>query len=284
MKITDPNIQFVIKKTGCDGIGNVLKGFITIFSVNPNSKIECNPQYKLGVYDTVLAPQHIFHPTTTDEVNYMYTSRFLVLKDEEDFQPHINVYENREGTIGHISGCPKYNYLFSDKHLIDKNYNPDRVSNIVKKRIFKTIYNIEFLPIIYQKTNDILMNFNGKTVLGVSIRTWKCFHEKNIRRIYNPDTHIQKIKEVLELHPEINQIVMSYDNHYYEHEYNAFLKSLNIPVFVLRKNDDVNELQFSFIKMMVLSKSKCYIGNRNSTFSELVWWFSECTTKCYTVF
>ena len=103
----DPNIQFVIRKTYYDGLGNVMKGFITAFSVNPNTKIECNPTYKFGVYDTVLDSQHIFDPDTNDKVFYMYTSRMLVLAEEEGVQEHIKNYENREGSIGHISGCPE---------------------------------------------------------------------------------------------------------------------------------------------------------------------------------
>ena len=131
--------------------------------------------------------------------------------------------------------------------------------------------------------NEILLGL-GKNTLGISIRTWQCFHEANIRRAYSPYVYIDKIKEVLEVNPEIDYLIVSYDNHDYEREYIDFLNSLGIPFKILHKSENLNELQFAFIKMLTLSKSKYYIGQRNSAFSELVWWFSDCTTRCYNVF
>jgi len=59
--IEDPNIEFVIKKPICDGIGNVLKSYITALSANENSTIDCNSDYVFGIYNTVLDDKHIYH-------------------------------------------------------------------------------------------------------------------------------------------------------------------------------------------------------------------------------
>jgi hypothetical protein len=44
-----------------DGIGNVLKGFITASGISNNVVIECNPTYMYGNYDTILDDRHIFN-------------------------------------------------------------------------------------------------------------------------------------------------------------------------------------------------------------------------------
>jgi SpoVK/Ycf46/Vps4 family AAA+-type ATPase len=49
------------------GIGNTLKGFISGLTVNPNTKIECNPNYILGNFDTILDQKYIL--TEIDKQN-----------------------------------------------------------------------------------------------------------------------------------------------------------------------------------------------------------------------
>jgi hypothetical protein len=278
------NVVFVIKKNSCDGIGNIFKSFITAYSCNPNSHIECNSQYALGVYNTVLAPKHIYDPSIENfndkEIAYMYTSRLLVLSEEDNEQKHIFMHENNE-----VNGCGnlKYNYLYSFKCLIDYNYDNNNICNRVKNRILSTIHNIEFLPIINEKVNYNFSFFNNKNMLGISIRTWKCFHEKGIQRPYNSVEYKNKINNIINNH-SIEGIVISFDNHNVETEYMDFLSKYDLPIWVLRKSNDINELQHCVIKMLTLSKCNYFIGNRISTFSELVYWFSDCNINCHNVF
>jgi hypothetical protein len=277
--ITDPDIQFVIKKPICDGIGNVIKSFITAYSVNDNSKIDCNSEYLLGVYDTVLDERHIYKENPNITPKYMYTSRLLVLPEEENEQAHIFSAENYE-----VNGCGNndYNYLYSFQRLIDYNYDPDRICERVKQRIIGTIEKIRFLPFIENLVLENIKNISENT-LAISIRTWKCFHETNINREYSPDIYKEKISDViLSVNPD--KIIISFDNHNYEEEYISFLNSFNIPIFVLNKETDTNELQHAFIKMLSLSNCRYFIGNRVSTFSELVWWFSKCQIKVFPLF
>jgi len=53
---------------------------------------------------------------------------------------------------------------------------------------------------------------------------------------------------------------------------------------VLDKSDSMNDIQYAIIKALTLSHCNYFIGNRISTFSELVFWFSKFHTKVYTVF
>jgi hypothetical protein len=277
--ITDPDIQFVIKKPICDGIGNVIKSFITAYSVNANSKIDCNSDYLLGVYDTVLDERHIYKENPNITPKYMYTSRLLVLPEEENEQQHIFSAENYE-----VNGCGNndYNYLYSFQRLIDYNYDPDRICERVKKRIIGAIEKIKFLPFIENKVLENIKNISENS-LAISIRTWKCFHETNINREYNSEVYKEKIRDViLALNPD--KILISFDNHDYEEEYISFLNSFNIPIVILNKETDTNDLQHAFIKMLSLSSCRYFIGNRISTFSELVWWFSKCQIKVFPLF
>ncbi len=278
------NVVFVIKKNSCDGIGNIFKSFITAYSCNPNSRIECNPNYALGVYNTVLAPQHIYDVETEDytgkEIAYMYTSRLLVLDGEDNEQQHIFMPENHE-----VNGCGnlKYNYLYSFKCLIDYNYDNNRVCERVRQRILNTIHNIEFLPDITERVERNHCMFAGLNILGISVRTWKCFHERGIQRPYNSLEYKNMIKNVVN-NCGIQGFVVSFDNHNVETEYMDFLSNYDLPMWILRKEDGVNELQHCVIKMLTLSKCNYFIGNRISTFSELVYWFSDCNVKCFNVF
>jgi len=277
--ITDPDIQFVIKKPICDGIGNVIKSFITAYSVNANSKIDCNSDYLLGVYDTVLDERHIYKENPNITPKYMYTSRLLVLPEEENEQQHIFSAENYE-----VNGCGNndYNYLYSFQRLIDYNYDPDRICERVKKRIIGAIEKIKFLPFIENKVLENIKTISENT-LAISIRTWKCFHETNINREYNSEVYKEKIRDViLAVNPD--KILISFDNHDYEEEYISFLNSFNIPIVILNKETDTNDLQHAFIKMLSLSSCRYFIGNRISTFSELVWWFSKCQIKVFPLF
>ena len=279
----DPNVQFVIKKPLCDGIGNVIKSFITGYSVYNNTKIDCNKNFVFGDYSSVLEDEHIFdendnlYPNRI--VEYMYTSRLLVLSSEDDEQHHIFMDENNE-----VNGCGnnKYNYLYSFKCLIDYNYDPNRVCNKVKNRILTTIDKIKFKPIIIEKVLETTKTINKKT-LGISVRTWNCFHEHNINRPYHFETYKNQIIDVIN-NNSIENIVISFDNHNVEEEYIQFLSTYNIPIQILRKKEDVNELQNSIIKMLTLSNCGYFIGNRISTFSELVFWFSKCNIKCFNIF
>jgi hypothetical protein len=274
-------VHYVIKKPICDGIGNVMKSFITAYSVNEYTTIDCNRDFVFGNYDTVLDPRHIYVYNDADTVEFMYTSRLLVLKDEEDEQQHIFSEENAE-----VNGCGNNNcnHHYSFRRLIDYNYRPELLCDKLKERIWRTIDNITFHPTILNALGG-----NGKHLtsnsLAISVRTWTSFHETNIHRPYSVETYKEMISRVLTSYPEIDKIVLSLDNDSVKQEYiDLISKMTSVPIFVLSQSDDINPLQFAIIKMLTLSKCKYFIGNRISTFSELVFWFSKCNIQCFPLF
>ena len=268
--------QLVVKKTGCDGIGNVLKGFISALSINPNTVIECNPNYMFGLYDTILEDKHIYKGGGGD---YVYTCRLLVLKGEEGEQEHIhNEFRGFDGI-----GNSKFHDFYSRK-LIDWNYDSGKISEQVKERVFRIIDTISFKKIVLDHVESVVNKFVDKKVLGVSVRTWKCKHENNINRAYSFDVYKEKINQVLAAHPEINQIILSVDNDSVIGEYLNYFKDRGIDCFVLMKSEGLNEIQNAISKALILSKSDYFIGNRISTFSELVFWFGKHKAQVYTVY
>jgi len=289
----DPNVRFVVRKTACDGIGNVFKCFITGLSANPNTMIECNPDYIFGNYDSVLDRKHIFREGSQQQEQdgpkmrneYIYTSRLLVLAEEESHQSHIFSDENREfnGT-----GNMAYNFLYSPNVLIDYNYDPNRICDKVKRRIISVIQTIQFSLTIVDRVyrNVCFMAPSGKR-LGISVRTWSSFHEHGIERPYNYETYANKILEVLNEVPDIQTIVLSFDNHSVEKQYLDLVEQFRKRVIVLRRDDDdicMNPLQHSVVKMLSLARCEYFICNRISTFSELVFWFGGCKAKVFPLF
>ena len=250
---------FKITKSSVDGIGNVLKGFISAYSINDNTKIECSDAM-MGRYDTVLNKKHIYVPAAHEP---FYTCRFLVLKNEEMDQLTI------VNEFPHLDGCGNRNldYLFSFKSAIDWNYDITLVSPRIVSRILDTINRIEFLPMIMDQVNNIKMIHPS---LAISVRTWTSKHEHDIHRSYDFETYKNAIVKVMD---QFNTIVVSLDNDHVKNDYVKLLQNKNV-IFI--NNEHVNELQNAAIKMLILSKCNTLIANRISTFSELVFWFSQC--------
>lgn len=260
---------WVITKTSCDGIGNVMKGFLSAFSVNPDTKIECNPDYTLGKYDTVLDSRHIYQD---GEYEPFYTCRLLVLRDEEDEQE--NIYNEFQYTNG--CGNSNLNHHYSFTKLIDWNYDVSRISTRVKERILGAIDKVVFQPHILDSVNEYVSQFRPGKTLGISVRTWKANHERNIDRPYDFQTYAEAIRQHL---PSVSTIVLSVDNEDVLPEYLELLHDRH--VILLRHN---NETQNAFVKMLTLAKCDVFVGNRISTFSELVFWFSRCCIQVTPVF
>jgi len=278
------DITVVIEKTNHDGIGNVLKGFISCYSVHENTVIECNPDYVYGNYDSILDDKHIYKYDPLVKHEYAYTSRLVVTREEEinGQQNIVNEYTQTNGCGNHLLNCQ-----FFSNYVVDYNYNPDLLIDLLKYRVWNTIDKIQFNPIIHDeilKTCNIIP-FKTENVLGISIRTWKCHHELNvvIERKYDAELYKSTITSVIINNPKIDTIILSVDNPDYITEYSNFLLDFNKKVLLLTKPSHINELQFALIKAKVLSKCNFFIGSRISTFSELVFWFSKCKIKVFPI-
>jgi hypothetical protein len=282
------NIIFRVHIPNGAGIGNTLKGFISGLTVNPNTKLECNPHYLLGNFDTVLDETYIFIPGKYNDNSYVVepfsSCRWLILKDEESIQQDLP-YEYSNYNAVDLNN-PKYSVLFTPKVTIDHYYDRGLIHDKVYNRFMTVIQSIRFKPIIYDELKQY--KIIAETSLGISVRTWTASHEYNIQRKYNPELYKNAIVQTLSEQTQINTIVLSIDNDSVglEQQYTGFLQANypHINIVIYRECEhDVNHLQYVIIKMLLLSKCGSFIGNRISTFSELVFWFSGCGQKVITV-
>lgn len=271
------NIIFKVHIQFGAGIGNTLKGFISGLTVNPNTKIECNSNYILGNFDTILDQKYIL--TEIDIQNNIIepfsSCRWLILKEEESIQIDLP-YEYSNYNAVDLNN-PKYTHLFTPKVTIDHNYDRSLIHDNVYNRFMKIIRSISFQPIIYSEVNKYENKYkiDFETSLGISVRTWTASHEYNINRPYSFDIYKKAITEVLSNNPQIKTIVLSLDNERIEPEYIELLQKYDVNINIYRETD-MNHLQYIIIKMLLLSKCGHLICNRISTFSELVFWFGEC--------
>jgi len=274
--------QIVIRKSYIDGIGNVFKAFISALGLQDNVVVECNNNFMYGKYDTILDDKFIFKNSGEIKNEYFYTSRLLVQKSEEDIQQ--NIPNEFNGT----DGCQNrnLNHLFSFSKLIDSNYDPGKICDVIKNRVFASIDKIIFKDIIINEFNEhkkIMINKPCDN-LAISVRTWKASHEHNINRPYHFDVYKNKIVELLEKNKNIKNVILSIDNDSYLNDYIELFKTHDVTLNVLSRKEYLNELQFSIIKILLLSRCQYLIANRISTFSELIFWFSKCAIKVSPLF
>lgn len=271
-------MQYVITKTSIDGIGNVMKGLISALSINNNSVIECNPEFLYGKYNTALSAKHIYVPNS-EPYEPFYTWRFLLLKDETKGQKNI--------TTEHccIVGCgnTKINSYYDLTTFIDGNYDIEAIKPEIRIRICNIIKSIEFLPIITQKVESLLTQFNIGGVLGVSVRTWQASHEKNVKREYSESIYKTTIENHIK-NENIKTVLLCADRLDVLEEYESFMRKFPVKTIALRKQPELNMTQYAFIQMLALSKCDYLIVSRRSTFTELAWWFGLCHAKVIPLF
>lgn len=259
-----------------DGLGNKLKAFIGSLSINKNTKIQSSDQIPYSRFSSIFPREYIHDQNEEPEYLPYYTSRFPVLKSEEDEQEDlINEFSS------HYFDAGKLNYLFSQKH-IDWYYDKKRLSPALINRILNAIHSLHFLPHIYEQVEKQAV-FTGIT-LAVGIRTWKALHEHNIDRPYNSSIYQNKITSVLEQHPEIENIFVTIDNDQFIGEYMAYFKTLHQKIYYFKRLSRFCDVEDALIQVLISSKCQYLIGNRISSFTELIWWFSYLNIQVDTVF
>lgn len=255
------------------GIGNTLKGFISGLTINENTKIECNISYILGNFDTILEDQYILknEDYSKYQIEPFSSCRWLILKSEENLQEDLP-YEYSDYNNIDLNN-EKYKYLFTAKVTIDHHFKKELLCVQVINRFLNTIKKIKFKNIIYEEINKYNFNFNN--TLGISVRTWKSIHENNIDRKYNFNEYENAITDILSKNININTIFISFDNDNVKNDYFRLFNKFNNLKIITYYNEKLNYIQNIIIKIFLLSKCGHFICNRISTYSELVFWFSE---------
>lgn len=281
------NYQLIIRDYQLDklGIGNVLKCLISALSINDETFIQCYPDYRYGAYDTILHPRFLFDPSKPahKEQVTVRTCRIMLMYYEDEYQDDL---PNEEKTLDPIH--PNlFHWYFSKSKRIDWHYDLEKIHPKVRARVHHIIDKIVFTDAVYAAVKDWTSLFpsTGST-LGLSVRTWKSYHEQNIERPYSAEVYREKMAEVIRLHPDIRTFVVSVDHEDVVGEYMTYLTKTypTCSFIVLQHPSSLNPIQYAIVKALTLAECTYFIGNRMSTFTELVFWFGKCRPKVYTVY
>jgi hypothetical protein len=162
------------------------------------------------------------------------------------------------------------------EYSLDFKYNNIPIN--IKNEYLNIIINIKFknkyINIInnFIKINNINNNF-----LSVHIRTWKMFgsiddnRADNFRYNYfknNIEKFIQNINN-----SKYNNIFITTDN---KSEIEFILKNINKNIIFFEKENNLLDIEYDFINLLIFSKGNELIGSFISTFTEVGWWYSNC--------
>ena len=264
-------MRLVVPVYDTNGIGNSLKSFISGLSISDDTKIVNNPRSALGDFSSVLEEWFIFD-NNGDRI-FFDTWRFLVLKSEESEQPNLPNDQSHETGIHPFT--QKALPIFSEVSKIDLYYDRSLIHDRVYNRIMRAIDKIQWRATVLDEVARVHSTF-VYPMCGVSVRTWKAAHEKNIRRPYDPHVYKDAIRKAMATDcPQ--RFFVSYDNEEAAKDYDDCFQASRLITYPRRP--DINETQHAVIKMLLLSKCNIFICNRQSTYSELAFWFSRCTQK-----
>jgi len=201
---------------------------------------------------------------------------------EEAYQEDL---PNEETVISPIHPT-LFHWYFSKKKRIDWHYDPLKVHPLVRARIFSAMDKIRWKPILWETVETWHTAFASRVSLGISVRTWTAPHEQHIQRAYRAEVYFEAIAKAVKEHPEIQTFVLSVDQVSHLGDYITHL-STNYPsrsIVVLSSLPHLNPIQYAVTKAFTLARCHYVIGNRISTFTELIYWFGRCQPVVYPVF
>jgi len=259
------------------GLGNSINGWLTMFSIDRNTKIQIVPDYDYGRMDEILDKKYIYYGDINDpNINKYFTFQFLVLKTETNQKDSHPLYSWRGLTTNDY-----LNNLFNNDVQLGFDFNPDAIADEVKTRYLSAIDDIIWSDSITEAIKKIDVKENS---LAISVRTWKAPHETNIDREYDFETYRDNILKVLD-ETKIKYVYFSIDNENYKQPYIDLFEKHGIEYIELNNlYNDMTKIQITLLKIMTLAKCDYFIAHGRSTFSLLVFWLSRLRIKTIPVF
>ena len=267
-----------------DGLGNLLKGYVSARSICENVYLDACDREPYGQVQTVMDPSQIYSAQQariwTDE---FYTCRMMVLKEEESVQKDLE-NEVRDTDLG---GNEILGKRFSRDHLIDWFYDRSLLSDVVFDRIQGVLRTFRFQHRLVEQSKEIADRIQHPA-LGIYVRTWRSSCDAHLNRPYDHALYQSAIEEELRQHPDTKTILLTIDHDTEQwDELREIQKAsglLGRPVILLPPcMNDLNIIQTELIQLLVFSQCEALIGARLCNLTELIFWFSGCTQRVQTI-
>ena len=265
------------------GLGNVLKGLISSMSIHKNTKVRNLDGYILGNYSKVLDARHVFNSLDENlKSESVTTFRFFVFKyDEIDF--HNSNIKSRDPKSLKMPDNPLFAPLLSLSFAVDNVFNTSLIPHKILQRLLKAIRRIHFTDDVTNLVADVVDKIERPS-LGVSIRSYAAPHEidenmsSSLR--YNYYSYISMIAKLV-YSLNVKSILIAFDNPSLLAEYSQFLNLLPVTVHFFLHSPDIDPLVKAAVEMLSLSETDYLLGNNQSSFLEVIYWFGKCRQQVF---
>ena len=227
--IANANSEFVVAIEDSfipTGLGNVLKGFISFFSISNNTKILQREGYILGDFLNVFDDSHIILSLSEYSRNII-TWRWLILYDEEPFFHDRAFADLRLRGLGRKTvDEPIISTYFSNTAAVDFLYERARLPTPVFRRIQSAIRRVKFRAEIVNTVFTIMDGLIHPSI-GVSVRSWTAPHEKAAENYtFSGLIRYQELISAALKKQNSKSILIAYDNFHLAALFEPFLSSL----------------------------------------------------------
>ena len=278
--VNDENILFlyVIPEAIPTGIGNVLKGLISILSIHKNSKVKNFEGYVLGNYSRILDNSFVYDELrdSSYSTEKLTTYRWLILANEENHFDQNSIFGANVDSMK-LPDNPRLLLYWAKQLSIDFEYDASLIPTIVRTRILNAIRRLKF--------SDLVINLVGRAVdkmihpsIGITVRTWTALHERsdniNLSRNFSVSAYISTIVEAVATYRP-KSLIIAFDNEIYKADFMKSLKKLPLEVHFFDHAPDIDPLVKAAVELLSLSECNIVVGSRQSSFLEAVYWFGK---------
>jgi len=152
-----------------------------------------------------------------------------------------------------------------------------RIPQNVREKYLEIIAKLAVHPEIGRfVTQFIDRNFDDKTV-SVHLRSWLTDHWDKDQQRHSTHFSLQKYINEMEKYKDCRFFVASDNNDYLQQLENHF--GNRVIRFDFQRSSPHHPVVIDFIDLLLLSGNNILIGSPLSTFTELAWWYSKCTTQ-----
>ena len=300
------------------GIGSILKTFASLKSVHANTKFKNLNGYLLGNYSSIIEADQLVDARDVhvfgSHIIELNAYRLVVLRDEEPLIPADSVLYHRNNSIftsnfGLLDN-KHVKFIQSTSANVDALLDCSVIPDAIVQRILHGVRQIRFRASIVALAESILGDAGGGAgALGVSIRSFQAPHEVGDSALHNEtvlhevvQTNAQQysaaqyqahIRRVLSLRP-VTAVILAYDNpDLLVPQHAAFVADLRRSGVTVIEFDGYlrphgfhlreHSLEKAAVELLVLARTSHLLGNKDSTFLDMVYWLGECRQEVFGV-